>query len=158
MSRRITFISVETINSHEAIQPGQDDREESLQKTVTVKIETQEDNDHQKTTINVSLRKEAVEVLRGSSTISSKVDHQVTFTTDEYLPHNTAIEEVIAGGGVVTQPNKSAHRLRKLIRRIWQRIKLLLKPSLQEFLKEVGKEAVKALKWLFFAISLLFHC
>lgn len=161
MSRRIKFRTVERkINSYEAIRPRQGDRETSIRETTTEVVETQDDNGHRRIVVSrVTLTKR--KDRRGHQTISSKVDYRRTLIIDEYLPKNTASEEVLAGGDEAARP-ESNRRLRKLGKIVLQRIdKLLYECFLQGFAKKFGEETAKALvawiklSWLWLPILVL---
>lgn len=160
MLRRIKFRTVERkINSYEAIRPRQGDRETSIRETTAKVVETQDDNGHRMVVSRVTSTKK--EVIRGHETISSKVDYRRTLIIDEYLPKNTASEEVFAGGDEAARP-ESNRRLRKLGKIVLQRIdKLLYECFLQGFAKKFGEETAKALvtwiklSWLWLPILAL---
>lgn len=158
MSRRITFRTIEKINSDEAIQPRQGDRIARLVETLLEELTSEAKNrDRGMTVIHVSSTKE---VKSEGETASSKVDHrEETLIIYEHLPQSTASKEV-AGGDEAPRPSESDRRLVKLKRTIWQRLdKLLFDCFLQELAKTAGKEVAKALvallaKWLPILVAL----
>ncbi len=138
MQRRITSKAVDKVNRVEAIQPGQRDRVMKLIEELSEALERESAPDRKGMSVfHVSSTKEVIE----EGATASKVDHRrETLIIVEYLPQNTAKEEV-AGGDEVTQTRKGDRRLVEF-KRVFS----------QKLAEELGKGAALAIIWLILAL------